>query len=570
MARSFDSDPAVIATDQLGQLVHRKSLEQSARMVRRLYAPRSHVWTMVGNGLSNQTFIEGPGGIIVIDTGESDEEMLSALAELRLQTNVPIVAVIYTHFHYVSGTRAILEMEGRNLPIYAHHQVVHNLSRVSTEIAPSYSRGLVHQFGVNLPRSGPDGLVNVGLGLYFRNPDHAPFTRGFVPPTENLVGGETLTIAGLKVEFAYAPSDSDDSLTLWFPELGVCVQNIVWPTLFNIFPIRGEAYRDPQVLLAGIDHIISLNCDHLLGTHGPPISGAAEIRRRVLRYRDSIQFLWDQTIRGINRGLDADELAHSVVLPSSCDEDYITTEFYGVAEHHVRQILSGVIGWFDGNPAKLFPLEPMDRANRMVVALGGEGRLIQMIDEARVANDLRWALELATFLARRTDASELDRKLLADVLRDIGYRSSAANIRNWCITKALDLDGSSDMTRFRTHRLNAGQLATLSPYQCLHLLRVLLDFELAKGIDHHVGFTFADGTKAGLHVRNCVAVASAGEETDSIVSIAYGDWIRVLTGTVTLSDLIQSGTTTLSGNTGEALRALSCFDIKGLKLDTAA
>ena len=43
-----------------------------------------------------------------------------------------------------------------------------------------------------------------------------------------------------------APSDADDSITIWFPELGVCVNNIVWPALFNIYAIRGEEYRDPQ------------------------------------------------------------------------------------------------------------------------------------------------------------------------------------------------------------------------------------------------------------------------------------------------------------------------------------
>jgi len=130
------------------------------------------------------------------------------------------------------------------------------------------------------------------------------------------------------VEIHHAPSDADDSVTFWFPELGTCVQNLVWPTLFNVFAIRGEEYRDPQVLLAGIDHILSLGAAHLVGAHGPPISGAAEIAARVTRYRDSIQFLWDQTVRGLNRGLTADALAHLVKLPAACDDDYLTSEFY--------------------------------------------------------------------------------------------------------------------------------------------------------------------------------------------------------------------------------------------------
>lgn len=126
--------------------------------------PASLTIADVGNGLSNQTFIEGPEGIIAIDTGESVEEMRSARAELRKVTDRPVVAVISTHFHYVAGTRAVVEEAGHELPVHGHRRIAVNRSRTATEIAPAYGRGLVEQFGVSLPTDGPDGLVNVGLG----------------------------------------------------------------------------------------------------------------------------------------------------------------------------------------------------------------------------------------------------------------------------------------------------------------------------------------------------------------------------------------------------------------------
>ena len=52
------------------------------------------------------------------------------------------------------------------------------------------------------------------------------------------------TIAGLAVEFYPAPSDATDSATIWFPELKLAVNNLLWPALFNVFAIRGEEYRD--------------------------------------------------------------------------------------------------------------------------------------------------------------------------------------------------------------------------------------------------------------------------------------------------------------------------------------
>ena len=51
--------------------------------------------------------------------------------------------------------------------------------------------------GLRLPAEGPDGLCGVGLGVFFRNPDHAPFTPGGAPVTHPWRGGETAMIAGL-------------------------------------------------------------------------------------------------------------------------------------------------------------------------------------------------------------------------------------------------------------------------------------------------------------------------------------------------------------------------------------
>lgn len=562
--RSFDADPAQVGTGPLGQKAHRRHIAHSERLERRLYAPRPGVWCLVGNGLSNQTFLEGPEGLIAIDTGESVEEMRTALAEVRAHTSAPLAAVLYSHFHYIGGTKAALEDAGRaDLPILGHERIPLNLARTSGEIGPAYSRGLIHQFGLRLPPEGPDALVNEGLGLHFRNPEHAPFTPGYVPPTEFFRGGERLTLAGLTVEVHHAASDADDSVTFWFPELSTCVQNLVWPTLFNIFAIRGEAYRDPEVLLEGIDHILSLGAEHLVGTHGPPISGAAGIAARVTRYRDSIQFLWDQTVRGLNRGRTADALAHEVRLPAACDDDDLTREFYGVAEHHVRQIAAGLRGWFDGEPGKLFVLPPAERARRLVESFGGAAAVRAQVTAARGSGDLRWALELASWLAGRPGAEADDRTLLADVLRTLAQGASAANIRNWCLTRALELEGALDLSRVAEHRLRPAQLAARPPRETFHLMRVMIDPVRAEGIDHHVRFDFPDAAPAGLHVRNGVSVATDGAGAGASVAVTWVDLIKALCGQTRLSELEASGAARLSGDAALTRRALAAFDLPG-------
>ena len=70
---------------------------------------------------------------------------------------------------------------------------------------------------------------------------------------------------------------------------------------------------------------------------------------------------------------------------------------------------------------------------------------------------------------------------LATALRGVAYSTSAANIRNWCITRALELDESLNLSRFRKHRFNKRELSRRTPMDSLKLLRVLLIPENADG-----------------------------------------------------------------------------------------
>jgi alkyl sulfatase BDS1-like metallo-beta-lactamase superfamily hydrolase len=529
--RSFDPTDANVVTAPNGARVHRDHLAQNDVIRREFYEVRPGAWCFVGNGLSNQTFIDAPEGIIAFDTGESVQEMALALAELRTRTDRPIAAVVYTHFHYVEGTQAVLD-EGNHavpLPIFGHRRIALNKARTSGEIAPAYGRGLVEQFAIVMPQDGPDGLVNVGLGFSYRNPAHAPATPGYLPVTRELPDEGEVTIAGERVLVRHSPSDSDDSVNFFFPRTGVCVHNTVWPLLFNVFAIRGEEYRDPRVLIPGIENIIAWAPEHLIATHGPPLSGRDDIRTKSERYRDSIQFMWDQTVRAINKGWTMDEIATRVALPPLYDQDYLTSERYGVAEHHLRQIYTGLRGWFDGEESKLFPLEPGERFARLIEGFGGRAEVSRQASAALDSDDIRWGVEMATWLVRSDGATDADRGLLARGLRLVAERTPAANIRNWAITRARHLDGQTPMDRFMTHSFGAKTIAHAASVDLVHTLRVLLDPAKAEGVSAHLRIV-VDGEAAGLLVRNCVAVPTDGTGAAGEASMTRATFVAVLSG----------------------------------------
>lgn len=562
-SKSFEPNSRLTETLPTGQVAHRDHIAHSALLAKNFYQATTGVWSFVGNGLSNQSFIDAPDGIIAIDTGESVEEMRNALTELGKHTSRPVVAVLYTHFHYVGGTQAVFEKYGE-VPVWGHADISFNRERTATEIAPAYSRGLVEQFAVTLSDSGEDGLVNVGLGNFYRDPAHAPHTFGFVAPTNIFAEQCTINVAGLAIEVTPAPSDAEDSVTYWFPSLRTAVNNLVWPVLFNIFAIRGEEYRDPQVMLRGLDHLLSLQSEHLVGAHGPPISGHDEIARRVTRYRDSIQFLWDQTVRHTNRGASSRDLAHLIQLPSYYDDDYLTSEYYGVAEHHVRQIRSGLFGFFDGEESNLFPLPTSDRADRLIAGFGGIEVVRNTVTTALRADDVRWALECGSWLIHHSGSTDDDKRLYASVLRAVAQRTPAANIRNWCLARARHLDKTLDLSRFSTHRLAKRQILSSPAETTIRLMRVLLVPERAQHMDTLIRWQFQDGQTASLHIRNAVAVPVNNTTSHNIVKCSLDTWANVIGGSLALSASISQGDLVIEGDAQSVVDALKAFDIAGL------
>ena len=201
----------------------------------------------------------------------------------------------------------------------------------------------------------------------------------------------------------------------------------------------------------------------------------------------------------------------------------------------------------------------------MIAGFGGREIVRNIAREAIQNNDLRWACELGSWLSYSTDSETSDRALLSSVLRLIAQRTTAANIRNWCLTRARDLDGTLDLTRFNTHRLTRRQIVSAPAERSVHILRVMLDPERAIGIDANICFNFAGHDKTGLHIRNCIAKQTDGRDANIQITSTIEIWADILTGVTSLSDAINLGTLKIEGNVNNAKSALAVFDIDGLR-----
>ena len=129
-------------------------------------------------------------------------------------------------------------------------------------------------------------------------------------------------------------------------------------------------------------------------------------------------------------------------------------------KHHVRQIHAGLFGWFDDDPSKLF--RRFSRGHRSWSRFHGVEQVRQAFEEAIQSEDYRWAIELSDWLVKVNDDPS-DKHRLATALRDVGQRTTSANIRNWCVTRAMELDGLIDLTRFRQHRFGYSEVMAGEP-----------------------------------------------------------------------------------------------------------
>lgn len=75
---SFDGSDDAVDVGPRGQRAHHRQSVQTDRFEPQMYVVAEGVWCMVGNGLSKQSFVDAPEGIIAIDTGECAEEMAAA------------------------------------------------------------------------------------------------------------------------------------------------------------------------------------------------------------------------------------------------------------------------------------------------------------------------------------------------------------------------------------------------------------------------------------------------------------------------------------------------------------
>ncbi len=532
----WDNDSYGFLAADAPDSVHPSLWRQSQLCIKQgLYEVVEGIYQVRGLDLSNISFIEGDTGVIVIDPLVSTETAAAALALYRAHRGERVVtAVIYTHSHVdhfggVLGVTSQADVDAGRVQVLAPEGFVEHAVQENVYAGTAMTRRAAYMYGAVLAR-GPQGQVGCGLG---QAPSLGEVAL-IVPTIDVRSTGETHTVDGVQIEFQMAPgTEAPAEMHFYFPQFrALCMAENATHNLHNLLTLRGALVRDPHgwagYLTEAIDSFGD-RTDVVFASHHWPTWGRENIVECLSLQRDLYSYLHDQTLRQLNKGFTGIEIAETFQLPPALEKAWHTHGYYGSVSHNVKAVYQRYMGWFDGNPARLWQHPPEAAAPRYVEAMGGLDRVVDIARTAFESGDYRWAATLLDHAIFADEHHAAARELYADTLEQLAYGAENAVWRNFFLSGATELREGNFGTPTTTTAPT--MLAQLTPEQIFDTLAINIDGPRAWDLDLTLDVTFVDlGADYRLTLRNGVLVYRrvAADPATATATVTFATKARLL------------------------------------------
>ncbi|MEU5876992.1 alkyl sulfatase dimerization domain-containing protein [Spirillospora sp. NPDC047279] len=477
-----------------------------------LFQVTDGIYQVRGFDLSNISFIEGDSGVIVIDPLISTECAAAALALYREHRgDRPVTAVIYTHSHgdHFGGVRGVLP-EGADVPIIAPAGFLEHAVSENVYAGTAMTRRAVYMYGAEVPK-GPEGQLSAGLGL-----TTSTGTISLIPPTLDITEtGQEEVVDGVRIVFQLTPgTEAPSEMNFHFPDKRtLCMAENATHNLHNLLTLRGAVVRNPHTwarYLTEAMEMFARDSDVLFASHHWPTWGNEHLTTFLTQQRDLYAYLHDQTLRLLNQGYTGIEIAEMIELPPALQRAWHTHGYYGSVSHNVKAIYQHYMGWFDGNPAHLWELPPVESAKKHVEFMGGADEALGKARASFDAGDLRWAAQVLNYLVFADPSNTTARELLAKVYDRLGHGAENGPWRNFYLQGAAELRGDKANTALDT--LNPDMAMALTVEQIFDSMAIRVNGPRAWDTELAIDWNFTDLKKAvRLSLSNGVLIQTHAE-----------------------------------------------------------
>lgn len=532
-----------------------------------LFKVTDGVYQLRGFDIANMTLIEGKTGFILVDPLTATESAAFALAFARQHLgDKPVSGLIFTHAHadHFGGALGVIssdEVAQRQVPVVAPVGFMAEATSENIMVGNAMARRSMYQFGKNLPRS-VTGNIDTGLGK-----EVVYGSMGILPPNVTIdQPQQSLQIDGVNFVFYNQPgAESPAEMTFSLPDKKVFngAENLS-RTMHNLLPIRGAKVRDALLWARYLQQSLDLLADTeiFIAQHHHPMWGNARIRDFIRVQRDVYKYTHDQTVRLMNQGLTATEIADRIQLPQSLAKHLHSRGYYGDLRHNVKAVYQFYLGFYDGNPARLDPLPPTEAGQRYV-ALIGVDKVLSAAQTAFDQGDFRWAAELLNHLVMADASNQQAKRLLAQTYDQLGYQNEAATWRNAYLTAAQELrQGPPAQGVSKAQMLE--MLQRVPTERFLEAMAAALNGPAAEGKDYKINLVLTDsGEQYVLWLENSVLhFKPAAPEADAHATLTLTSpiFVKMMAGVAGVKDTIFSDDLTISGSKIDLVRFFSLID----------
>jgi alkyl sulfatase BDS1-like metallo-beta-lactamase superfamily hydrolase len=533
-----------------------------------LFQVTDRIYQVRNYDLSNLTIIEGDTGLIIVDPLVSVETAQAALNLYRANRPMQnVVAVIYTHSHVdhfggVLGVTSQQDVDDGKVQIYAPNGFLAAASAENVYAGDAMGRRAGYMYGALIPANPQQG-VGAGLGQAI-----SQGTSSLLAPTQTITQNGTLEIDGLTFDFLLAPNTEAPAEMLWYmPELkALNGAEDATQTMHNVYSLRGAKVRDPLAWSKYLNQALVQwggEVEVLFNMHHWPVWGNAAVVEHLKLQRDLFRFMHDQTLNLANQGYTPREIADTIQLPAVQRQTWSSRGYYGSLSHNVKAIYDLYLGWFDGNPANLDPLPPVESSQKYVELMGGAAKVLEEAQKAYDRGEYRWVAELVNHVVFADPNNAAARLLQADALEQLGYQAESGPWRNFYLTGAYELrngvvrsPGTSATAKLQV--LSQIEVAEVFDFLGIHLNAaraegkyILLNWKLAgKNQEYYTELIHSV-------INNTVGQAV---NADATITLGQGTLAEIATGALTPQEAIDAGRLSITGDKAKVLEFFSLLE----------